>query len=557
MSDRFVSHALRAAILVVVSVAGLGLTARSASADATEAKKIFTTRCMACHTFGKGVKVGPDLKGVNDRRQRAWILKFVKQSSVVIASGDATANELFQQFNQQRMPDWIDLSDDQINSILDWLAASGPDQQEPDARAAESATLSEIEKGRQLFHGQIALANGGAACTSCHSIRDSGGTVGGSLAADLTDTYTQYQDGGMAQFLKHPCFQRLPESASVSYLTPPEQFFIKSYLRQSVLDDRATGAPVVGATVAKPVDPPGPGGAATPGSAAAAPPAAAGATKRIAWTPKPGDMSAAPAPPRGVRAQGKLLFVAFPYIAVLVLIIGLVVRYAAARRRPGQADAAARAAWQLFSGRAAWRIGLAITLVLHLIGLVLPASVQAWNAAPMRLYLLEGSGLLFGAVALIGWVQVMVRYLGQPRRDATAIADGIVLSLFGVAVISGLVTAVLYRWGSSWAIGTVTPYMRSVLAGTPATALMEELPFMVRLHALSWFAVILLLPATTAALVVVAVVHRVLTVIARPVDAIAGAGRRAAARLSPARWLWPEEDAAPLSEGGKHMSRAE
>src|SRR4051812_44933167 len=115
MSDRFVSHALRAAIIVVVSVAGLGLTARSASADATEAKKIFTTRCMACHTFGKGVKVGPDLKGVNDRRQRAWILKFVKQSSAVIASGDATANELFQQFNQQRMPDWIDLSDDQIN----------------------------------------------------------------------------------------------------------------------------------------------------------------------------------------------------------------------------------------------------------------------------------------------------------------------------------------------------------------------------------------------------------------------------------------------------------
>ena len=30
----------------------------------------FTTRCTACHTFGKGVKVGPDLKGVTERRQR-------------------------------------------------------------------------------------------------------------------------------------------------------------------------------------------------------------------------------------------------------------------------------------------------------------------------------------------------------------------------------------------------------------------------------------------------------------------------------------------------------
>jgi hypothetical protein len=32
-------------------------------------------------------------------------------------------------------------------------------------------------------------------------------------------------------------------------------------------------------------------------------------------------------------------------------------------------------------------------------------------------------------------------------------------------------------------------------------------------------------------------------VIARPFEAGAQAGRRAAARLSPARWLWPEEDA--------------
>ena len=560
MSGRFVSHALRATIIVVISAAGLGLTMGSAAADPAEAKKIFTTRCMACHTFGKGVKVGPDLKGVNDRRQRAWILKFVKQSSAVIASGDATANELFQQFNQQRMPDWIDLSDDQINSILDWLAVNGPDQQEPDARAAESATLSEIEKGRQLFHGQIAFASGGAACTSCHSIRDGGGAVGGSLAADLTDTYTQYQDGGMAQFLKHPCFQRLPESASAAFLTSPEQFFLKSYLRQSVLDDRANGVAVVGATVAKPVDPPGPGGqgaAAAPGKAAAPPRVAGGATQRVAWTPKAAEMSAAAAPPRGVRTQGKLLFAAFPYVAVLVLVLGLGIRYAAARRRPDQADAAARAAWQLFSGRAAWRIGIAITLILHGLGLVLPSGIQAWNGAPMRLYLLEGSGFLFGAVAVFGWGQVMVRYLGQQRGGATDLSDGVVLSLLGVAVVSGLVTAVLYRWGSAWAVGTVTPYVRSLATGAPATALIEELPFMVRLHTLSWFAVILLVPATSAALVIVAVVHRVLTAIARPIDAFAVAGRRAATRLSPARWLWPEEDAAEVIESGTHMSRAE
>src|SRR4051812_22757067 len=211
MFGRFVfgARALRAAIIVVL-VARIA-TAGTASADPAEAKKIFTTRCTACHTFGKGIKVGPDLKGVTQRRERAWIVKFVRSSSVVIASGDPIATELFTQFKQQRMPDWSDLSEDQVASILDWFAINGPEVQDIDARLAESATLAEIESGRQLFHGERALANGGTACGSCHSIRDGGGGIGGSLAGDLTDMFSVYQDGAVAQFLKHPCFRRLPE----------------------------------------------------------------------------------------------------------------------------------------------------------------------------------------------------------------------------------------------------------------------------------------------------------------------------------------------------------
>ena len=118
------ASAMRAALVAAVFV-GFGLSSRSAHADAAEAKKIFTTRCTACHTFGKGVKVGPDLKGVTERRQRAWLLKFIRSSSKVIESGDEIATGLFAQFNQQRMPDWVDLSEEQVNSILDWLAANG------------------------------------------------------------------------------------------------------------------------------------------------------------------------------------------------------------------------------------------------------------------------------------------------------------------------------------------------------------------------------------------------------------------------------------------------
>jgi cytochrome c2 len=46
-----------------------------------EAAATFNGRCTACHTYGKGIKVGPDLKGVTERRKRDWLLKFIHASS--------------------------------------------------------------------------------------------------------------------------------------------------------------------------------------------------------------------------------------------------------------------------------------------------------------------------------------------------------------------------------------------------------------------------------------------------------------------------------------------
>src|SRR3989441_12591818 len=80
----------RLAVLLIV-FAGL-LPARADDGEPGEAKfsaeaaTIFNRRCTACHTYGKGVKVGPDLKGVTERRKRDWLLKFIYASSSVIKS---------------------------------------------------------------------------------------------------------------------------------------------------------------------------------------------------------------------------------------------------------------------------------------------------------------------------------------------------------------------------------------------------------------------------------------------------------------------------------------
>lgn len=510
---------------------------------------------MACHTFGKGVKVGPDLKGVTERRQRAWLLKFVRSSASVIDSGDEIAVGLFQQFKQQRMPDWTDLSEAQVGSILDWLGVNGPDQQEPDARLAESATPAELDAGRQLFHGEHKLTLGGSACGACHSIRDASGSSGGTLASDLTDVYSQYQDVAMTQFLKHPCTHRMPESEGASFLTPPESFALKAYLRQCALTSQSGNttrptAPVVAKTIDGTGGPNAAGATDKPGTPAA---------KRVAWSPK---TSGAPTrTTRGSRLEGDLLFLAFPYAAVLILLVGIGLRFVMSRRDPEGARAGASAAWQLFTGTTTWRVGLAVTFVLHLLGLLIPKSILAWNGVPVRLYLLEDGGFLLGVVAVVGWVKIMRRHVNRTTASARAtlseIADSALLSLFCMALVSGLVIAILYRWGSSWSASTLAPYMMSLARGTPETHLIENMPFLVRLHVLSWFAIVALVPFTSASLLAVAVLDRLAAVVVRPINATTRVGRRAMARLSPARWLWPEEDAIDYAAGGPNVENAQ
>ena len=226
-----------AALVVLSSAWALPAIGAEKGADSAEAKKTFNQRCTGCHTYGKGVKVGPDLKGVTERRSRPWLLKFIRSSQQVIGSGDPTAQGLFQQFKQQRMPDWSALSEQQIAAILDWFATNGPEQREPDERNADSATPADVDVARGLFQGTTRLANGGAACSSCHSVRDHGETKGGTLGPNLTGTYLRYQDKALTLFLKHPCSQRAPESSHAEYLTPQESFAIKAYLRQVALAD--------------------------------------------------------------------------------------------------------------------------------------------------------------------------------------------------------------------------------------------------------------------------------------------------------------------------------
>ncbi len=235
------AFALAVVMSSVVSAVVSPPIASASPTDDVDARRLFNQRCTACHTFGKGAKVGPDLKGVTERRPRAWLLQFIRSAGRMIDSGDPVAGALFQQFRPQRMPDWTDLGEAQIASLLDWLAAGGPDRREPDERSADLASAAEVELGRALFAGGARLAGGGMPCASCHSVPGLDG--GGSFGPDLGGVYLHYQDRALTAFLRRPCFRRLPESSSAAFLTPEESFAIKAYLRAAALTGRSAPEP--------------------------------------------------------------------------------------------------------------------------------------------------------------------------------------------------------------------------------------------------------------------------------------------------------------------------
>jgi cytochrome c2 len=87
---------------------------------AQDGEQLFKTTCAACHTVGKGKLVGPDLRDVQNRHEKTWMLKWIKSSQTLVKAGDAQAVKLFNDNNKIPMPD-LAFNDDQINSVIGFI----------------------------------------------------------------------------------------------------------------------------------------------------------------------------------------------------------------------------------------------------------------------------------------------------------------------------------------------------------------------------------------------------------------------------------------------------
>jgi nitrate reductase gamma subunit len=241
--------------------------------------------------------------------------------------------------------------------------------------------------------------------------------------------------------------------------------------------------------------------------------------------------------------KGSSFFVLWPYAAIALLAAGTLLRYLMTWRRRSELTNEVSEAWAIFRGNKMWRLSLVILLTGHLVGLLFPRAVLRWNSIPARLYATEGLLFISGCVAVVSGGVLVWKQLGRSSSSFVATAlDTVFLAFLMVGLVSGLSIAAVYRWGSSWGTITLAPYVLSLVRGEPAIDFAAQLPFLVRLHVLSSFAAIAVVPFTRLSTLLVGVIHSAATLVARPMTAAGNAVGAWLSKHNPGTLFWPEED---------------
>jgi nitrate reductase gamma subunit len=203
--------------------------------------------------------------------------------------------------------------------------------------------------------------------------------------------------------------------------------------------------------------------------------------------------------------MNELLFVMLPYVALLTFFLGTIMRYRKAPFSYSSLSSQFLENNQHFWGVTALHYGIIMALTGHLLGLLIPQYVLAWNRQPLRLYVLEISGLAFALMALVGVLGTLERRVRYSKaRKVTSPADWTIEVLLLVQIVAGIYIAVFHPWGSSWYATSEAPYLRSIFFLQPDISYLATMPFVVKLHMVNAWLIIGLFPFTRLVHVLVA-----------------------------------------------------
>jgi mono/diheme cytochrome c family protein len=109
------------AILAVTFFFSFSVSAQDG--DAAAGETLFKNNCASCHVTGSEVLSGPGLKGIEERRDYAWLKKWINNPQAVIASNDKYAVELYAKYKIQ-MTAFPSFGDAEVKNILAYVKAA-------------------------------------------------------------------------------------------------------------------------------------------------------------------------------------------------------------------------------------------------------------------------------------------------------------------------------------------------------------------------------------------------------------------------------------------------
>jgi len=118
----------------------------SRAQDAANGAALFKANaCQSCHAVGKKL-TGPDLKGLAERREEEWIIRWIHNPQAMIDSGDEQAVELKAQFPTM-MAAYANLSEGDIRDIIAFVKSEEEKLEQKAAADAAAGTTGGGDSG--------------------------------------------------------------------------------------------------------------------------------------------------------------------------------------------------------------------------------------------------------------------------------------------------------------------------------------------------------------------------------------------------------------------------
>ncbi len=192
-----------------------------------------------------------------------------------------------------------------------------------------------------------------------------------------------------------------------------------------------------------------------------------------------------------------LLFAVLPYVSVVLFVVMTIQRYRQHKFSYSSLSSQFLENRMHFWGSVPFHYGILFVLAGHVLAFLMPSAILSWNAAPVRLFLLEVTGLAMAILALVGLVNIVLRRRSNPKvRRVTNVADWVLYLVVGVQIVSGISVSVAHGWGSSWFATSVTPWLWSLVFLEPEVSYVASLPFAVQVHIVTAFLLIAFFPFT-------------------------------------------------------------